>query len=56
MSDFSMEESWASGFPYVTHFVNTSLSAVTKKLSYEVVFGQSQQSVLYYSRNLLATV
>ena len=34
------DRSWWHGLPFVTYAINTSVSRITRKTPYEVVFGQ----------------
>ena len=47
-------ESWSKGLRFVIHTINTSVSRITSKSPYEVVFGQTPHSDFHILENLAA--
>ena len=47
-------DSWSKGLKFVIHTINTSVSRITSKSPYEVVFGQTPRSDFHILKNLAA--
>ena len=47
-------ENWSKGLKFVIHTINTSVSRITSKSPYEVVFGQTPRSDFHILENLAA--